>query len=59
MTNRKDLKAYIRFDVQGRAIAGSMIWRKKKPAGRFKELIDPASYGCCTPTTTTTTAPPL
>lgn len=55
MTNRKDLKAWIRFDASGRAIPGSMIWRKKKPAGKFKELINPAAYGCCTPTTTTTT----
>ncbi len=56
--NRKDLKAYVRYDGNGRVVAGSLILRRQKPkVGNWVE--DPA-YECCaptTPTTTTTAAP--
>lgn len=51
--NRKDLKAYVRYDGSGRVVAGSLILRKNKPkVGKWKEV---PAYECCEPTTTTTT----
>lgn len=50
MSNRRDLKAYIRYDQQGRVIAGSLVLRKNKPkVGNWKEV---QGYLCCEPTTT-------
>lgn len=56
----KDLKAYVRYDGNGRVVAGSMVFRKKKPKnGRWYEI---SSNLCCNPggntTTTTTTVVP-
>lgn len=56
----KDLKAYVRYDGNGRVVAGSMVFRKKKPKnGRWYEI---SSNLCCNPggnsTTTTTTIVP-
>jgi len=52
-TNKRSLKAYVRFDGSGRIIAGSLILRKNKPkVGRWQEI---SAYECCNPTTTTTT----
>lgn len=53
----KDLKAYVRYDGSGRVVAGSLVFRKKKPKnGRWVEI--PKNL-CCNPnpssTTTTTT----
>ena len=56
----KDLKAYVRYDGNGRVVAGSLVFRKKKPKnGRWQEI---SSNLCCNPepipnpsTTTTTT----
>ena len=52
----KDLKAYVRYDGSGRVVAGSLVFRKKKPKnGRWSEI---SSNLCCNPggnTTTTTT----
>lgn len=53
----KDLKAYVRYDGNGRVVAGSMVFRKKKPKnGRWYEI---SSNLCCNagpnPGTTTTT----
>lgn len=54
------LKPWMRYDSKGILIPGTLIYRKKKPAGRFKLLVDPSNPTCCTPTTsTTTTAPPI
>jgi hypothetical protein len=59
--NRKDLKAWVRYDGSGRVIPGSLILRKKKPrVGNWTQL---QGYECCDPdypttTTTTTTAAP-
>ncbi len=51
--NRKDLKAYVRFDGSGRVVPGSLILRKKMPkVGKWIEI---QAYECCAPTTTTTT----
>jgi hypothetical protein len=53
--SRKELKAWVRYDGSGKVVVGSMILRKTKPSGKFKELVNPATYECCNPTTTTTT----
>jgi hypothetical protein len=53
MSNRRDLKAYVRFDGSNRVVAGSLIFRRIKPkVGRWMEI---PAYECCNPTTTTTT----
>ena len=53
-TNKRPLKAWIRFDGTGRAISSSLIWRKNKPkVGKWYEYT--AAYECCVFTTTTTT----
>jgi hypothetical protein len=52
--NRKDLKAYVRYDGSGRVVAGSLILRRQMPkVGNWKEV---PAYECCAPTTTTTTS---
>jgi hypothetical protein len=54
----KDLKAYVRYDGSGRVVAGSLVFRKKKPKnGRWVEI---TKNECCdlspnSSTTTTTT----
>lgn len=51
--NRRDLKAYVRYDGGGRVVPGSLILRRKKPkVGKWVEI---PAYECCNPTTTTTT----
>ena len=53
-TNKRDLKAYVRFDGTGRIIPGSLVLRRAKPkVGNWKEI---EAYECCNPTTTTTTS---
>jgi hypothetical protein len=53
MSNKRDLKAYVRFDGSGRIVAGSLILRRSKPkVGKWQEI---TAYECCNPTTTTTT----
>ena len=57
-TNKRDLRAYVRYDGTGRIIAGSLVLRRSKPkVGNWKEI---QAYECCNPTTTTTstTVPP-
>jgi len=52
--NRKDLKAYVRYDGSGRVVAGSLILRRQMPkVGNWKEV---PAYECCAPTTTTTSS---
>lgn len=52
-SNKKNLKAFVRFDGQGRVVSGSLILRKSKPkVGKWQEIL---AYECCNPTTTTTT----
>lgn len=51
--NKKDLKAYVRYDGSGRVVAGSLVLRRSIPkVGKWKEI---SAYECCEPTTTTTT----
>lgn len=50
-----NLKAWIRYDSNGRMVPGTMILREKKPSGKFKEMVVPSVDECCSPTTTTTT----
>lgn len=51
--NKRNLKAFVRFDGTGRVIAGSLILQAKKPkVGNWQEI---DAYECCNPTTTTTT----
>lgn len=46
-SNKKSLKAYIRFDGTGRAIAGSLILQRFKPkVGNWKQI---GAYECCDP----------
>ncbi len=55
-SNKKDLKAFVRYDGSGRIIAGSLILRRKKPkVGNWVQI---QAHECCDPdfTTTTTTA---
>ena len=54
MSNKRDLRAFVRFDGSGRIVAGSLILRKNKPkVGKWHEI---QAYECCNyvPTTTTT-----
>jgi hypothetical protein len=55
MGSNQNLKAYVRYDGSGRVVAGSLIFRRKKPkVGRWHEI---AISECCEyipPTTTTT-----
>lgn len=60
-TNNREsllLKAWVRYDGNGEIIPGSIVYRKRKPAGKFKELIDPSSYDPCCPVVYSTTAVP-
>jgi len=64
MSNKRDLRAFVRFDGSGRIVAGSLILRKNKPkVGKWHEI---QAYECCnyipsssTTTTTTTQAGPI
>ena len=45
MTNKRDLKAFVRYDGSGRVVAGSLILRRKKPkVGKWTEV---QGYECC------------
>ena len=53
MTNKRDLKAFVRYDGSGRVVAGSLILRRQKPkVGKWTEV---QGYECCTDHTLTTT----
>lgn len=44
-SNKKDLKAFVRYDGSGRVVAGSLILRRKKPkVGKWTEI---QGYQCC------------
>lgn len=46
-TNRRNLKAYVRYDSSGRVIPGGVILRESKPkVGNWKEV---TAYECCNP----------
>jgi hypothetical protein len=47
MSNRRDLKAFVRYDVNGRIIPGSLILNRFKPkVGKWKEI---ETHECCNP----------
>lgn len=47
MTNKRDLKAYVRYDGTGKVSPGSLVLRRKKPKnGNWKEI---QTYECCNP----------
>ena len=51
-TNKRDLKAYSRFDGTGRIVPGSTVLRRNKPKnGNWKEV---QGYECCNPGGSTT-----
>ena len=52
-TNKRDLKAYVRFDGTGRVISGSLVLRRNKP--KVGNWVEVPAYECCNPTTTTST----
>lgn len=53
--NKRDLKAFVRYDGSGRVVAGSLILRRKKPkVGRWKEI---EGYECCNPLVILTVTP--
>ena len=44
-SNKRDLKAYVRYDGSGRVVAGSLVLRRQKPkVGKWKEI---QGYRCC------------
>jgi len=44
-SNKRDLKAYVRYDGSGRVVAGSLILRRSKPkVGKWTEI---QGYQCC------------
>lgn len=51
MGNLRDLKAFVRYDGSGRVVAGSLIFRKKKPTiGNFQQI---QAFKCCNDVTLT------
>lgn len=55
MTNKRLLKAYVRFDGTGRVVSSSLVLRKNKPkVGKWKEI---PGYECCNTVTLTFTVP--
>lgn len=56
-TNKRDLKAYARFDGSGRIVPGSLVLRRSKPkVGKWVEV---NGYECCNTTTLSFTDPTL
>ena len=50
-TNKRPLKAYVRFDGSGRVVSSSLILRQNKPkVGKWKEI---EGYECCNDVTLT------
>lgn len=50
-SNKRDLKAYVRYDGSGRVVAGSLVLRRQKPkVGKWTEI---QGYQCCNDVTLT------
>lgn len=50
-SNKRDLKAYVRYDGSGRVVAGSLVLRRQKPkVGKWTEV---QGYQCCNDVTLT------
>ncbi len=57
MSNKRSLKAYVRFDGNGRIIPGSLILQRFKPAvGKWQET---PTYECCNYTQITLVSIPI
>ena len=55
MTNKRDLKAFVRYDGSGRVVSSSLILRKQKPkVGKWTEI---QGYECCNDVTLIFTVP--
>lgn len=50
-TNKRNLKAYVKYDGNGKLISSTLIWRKNKP--KVGNWIEITGYECCNTTTTT------
>ncbi len=51
MSNKRDLKAFVRYDGSGRVVAGSLVLRRAKPkVGKWQEI---QGYQCCNDVTLT------
>jgi hypothetical protein len=48
MSNKKDLKAYVRYDGNGRVIPGALLLQRFKPkgGGKWHQI---GAYECCDP----------
>lgn len=54
-TDRRNLKAFVRYDGTGKIVPGSLVLRRSIPkVGDWREIV---ANLCCTTTTTTTAAP--
>ena len=53
MSNKKDLKAYVRYDGNGRVISSSLILNRFEPGVGNWQQVD--AYECCNPTPTVPT----
>lgn len=52
-TNNRPLHAFVRFDGNGKIVAGSLVLRNKIPKnGKWVEI---SAYECCNYSTSTTT----
>lgn len=47
MAKRKNSVAYVRLDGNNKPIPGTLIFRQKKPYGKFAKMVDPAGDLCC------------
>lgn len=53
--NKRDLKAYVRYDGSGRIIPGSNILSRKQP--KVGNWVETSAYECCTPSQSRGTSP--
>ena len=53
--DKRNLKAFVRYDAAGRVVSGSLVLRRKMPKGG--KWVEVQGYQCCNTTTTTTTSP--
>jgi hypothetical protein len=47
MSNKRDLKAYVRYDGSGRAVPGGLILNRFKP--EVGKWVETPAYECCNP----------
>lgn len=55
--DKRNLKAFVRYDGAGRVVSGSLVLRRKMPkVGKWVEV---QGYQCCNYSSTTTTSTTL